>query len=219
MTVIAGLLIIVSGVLFLAGVVWLAIALLRKKSVRRSLGSIVLGVVVFVVGVILGVAGDNGEGSGTDGERASSDENKESDERGQKNDIAGLNEAVVSANWEVVVTGAPIKRKTLSSSFSTYEAAGVYLIVPLKVKSVGDEGSTISDWQIKLIDGLDREFDPADFSVQRAAGGGLFLEQINPGLEKSTALVFDVPIDKPSWTLEIRGALFSSRAYIDLGSF
>ena len=129
-----------------------------------------------------------------------------------------IGQAVTSANWEVVVPSRPTTAKTVTEGFFEESAAGIFVIVPILVKNVGDEGSTFSDWQLKLIDERNREFDAASYTAQSAAGGGLFLEQINPGLSKSTVVAFDVSPEATSFKLKVQGALFTKSAFIDIGT-
>ena len=60
MEILGGLVILVSILAFWGGVGWLIISLFRKKSVRRSLGLVLLGIVLLPIGIVLMVAGGGG---------------------------------------------------------------------------------------------------------------------------------------------------------------
>ena len=57
MEILGALVLFVSVLAFWGGVGWLIVSLLRKKSVRRSLGLVLLGVVLLPIGIVLAVAG------------------------------------------------------------------------------------------------------------------------------------------------------------------
>jgi hypothetical protein len=131
--------------------------------------------------------------------------------------VAGIGDAVTTANWRITVPATPIRTDAVGSGFLGETTQATFVVVEIEITNIGDDGSTFSDWQVSLFDGLDREFDPADYSTQAAVGGGFFLEQTNPGITRSGFVVFEVPARSINLTLEIRGALFSPSARISLG--
>ena len=54
------LVILVSVLAFWGGVGWLIVSLFRKKSVRRSLGMVLVGVVLLPIGIVVMIAGGDG---------------------------------------------------------------------------------------------------------------------------------------------------------------
>ena len=130
---------------------------------------------------------------------------------------AGIGQSIISANWQVMVPRPPTKAPSLSQGFQSAQAKGVFIVVPLTVRNIGNEGSTFFKRQVKLRDSLGREFDAGDLTVQSAAGDGLYLEEINPGLSISTVVAFDVPKNAAGLQLKIEGALFSDPAFVNLG--
>ncbi len=62
MQIVGGLLIFASVLAFWGGIGWLIVSLIRKGSVRRSLGIILLGMVLLPIGIVVMIAGgDNGD--------------------------------------------------------------------------------------------------------------------------------------------------------------
>lgn len=132
--------------------------------------------------------------------------------------LPAVGDTVVTANWEVGIPEAPHKVRHLSHSFYTANTAGFFVVVPLTIKNIGQETSTFSSWQLKLLDAQDRKYDPAEWGAQLAAGGeSLFLKQINPGLSHTTVVVFEVPEDGSGFQLQIQGSLAAKSANIRIG--
>lgn len=132
-------------------------------------------------------------------------------------ETGAIGQSVRTANWEIIVTTAPEVRDFVGEGFSRHQAAGKYVVVPLSITNVGNEGSTFNRWQVELRDVEDRTFDVAPYSVLSAVGSDLFLEQINPGLTHNTQVVFDVPRNIHSFRLKVKGALFEEYAIVELG--
>ena len=63
MDVLGALLVLLSFVVFLGGVIWLIVALIRRQARRIPLLTILAGPVLFIVGVIFLVAFDSGDDS------------------------------------------------------------------------------------------------------------------------------------------------------------
>ena len=60
MQIVGALVIFASVLAFWGGVGWLIVSLIRKRSVRRSLGIILLGVVLLPIGIVVMIAGGDG---------------------------------------------------------------------------------------------------------------------------------------------------------------
>ena len=136
---------------------------------------------------------------------------------GDEPEAVSIGQPAKTANWQVIVPEPPEVTDVVGRGIIAEKAAGQFVIVRLELTNIGDKGSTFSDWQLELVDEENRIHKPADFSVQSAAGGGLFLEQLNPGVSKSVLVVFDVARDVDKLRLKVQGALFSDPAIIDLG--
>lgn len=93
---------------------------------------VLVGLIIVVVIIVAVATG----GSGSEQEQGSA--------------VAGMGEPVRTANWEVVVPSSPSLAQTLGEGFTEEEAAGKFVIVPISITNVGNQGSTFSDWQLKL---------------------------------------------------------------------
>jgi len=72
------------------------------------------------------------------------------------------------------------------------EADGIFLVIELRMKNVGDESLDLSSRPFRVVDSQDREFE-TDTAAMAYVENSIVFEQLNPGLEKQGVLVFDVP--------------------------
>ncbi|MFH1142002.1 MAG: DUF4352 domain-containing protein [Chloroflexota bacterium] len=130
--------------------------------------------------------------------------------------VPGIGSAVIAANWEVSVSKSPSRVSSLSNRFSSTSTDGQFVLVPIHIRNVGKDSSTFSDSQLKIKDSQGREYDAAPYSVQSLVDGGLFLEQINPGLSHETTVVFELPKDATGLVLLVQGRMLSKTSMIKL---
>lgn len=91
------------------------------------------------------------------------------------------------------------------------KADGVFVVVALEVTNRASESFTISSNLFTLTDGQGRSFDVDTDGVSYAENSIIF-EQLNPDVTTSGVVVFDVPTDQESRTLEIAPASILSTA-------
>ena len=95
---------------------------------------------------------------------------------------------------------------------------GKFIKVRFTVKNVGKKMKTLTD--LKLFDNEDREFVTYDesFGYIEEEEELFLLENINPGMEKTCTVVYEVPKDSKDFILEITNLEWTSdKAYISLG--
>ena len=95
---------------------------------------------------------------------------------------------------------------------------GKFIKVRFTVKNVGKEMKTITD--LRLFDNEDREFTiySESFGYIEDEEELFLLDNINPGLERTYTVVYEVPADSKDFILEITNLEFmSDKAYISLG--
>ncbi len=95
---------------------------------------------------------------------------------------------------------------------------GKFIKVRFTVKNVGKEMKTLTD--LKLFDNEDREFVTYDesFGYIEEEEELFLLENINPGMEKTCTVIYEVPKDSKDFILEITNLEWTSdKAYISLG--
>lgn len=145
----------------------------------------------------------------------------------QGTSIQQVNETeVLNADTHDVVTLDNISYEVVevakASSADGYRANGIFVVVTLSMENKGNQPGEVIENNFRLIDSQDRQF-----STDRCLCGGDRLynyESINPGLEMTKRIVFDVPLsENEHYLLEIGNKGFSNSdptqvVHIDLGS-
>ena len=95
---------------------------------------------------------------------------------------------------------------------------GKFIKVRFTVKNIGKEVKTITD--LRLFDNEDREFMTYSsiFGYIEEGEELLIADNINPGLERTYTVIYEVPTDSKGFILEVTNLEFmSDKAYISLG--
>lgn len=115
-----------------------------------------------------------------------------------------------TANWEIVVLEKP------TILVQNRDFRGTPVAVKVRVKNVGNEGSTIYGFQFELEHGTGRVYKTTSVYSDKA----LSAEDINPGLQYEGYVLFDVPssalVQNKWWRLVVDGAMFQDSAIIQL---
>lgn len=99
------------------------------------------------------------------------------------------------------------------------ESDGVFLIVTLSMTNVGDESLDLTSNVFSAIDSQDREFD-VDSDALIYLENSIDFEQLDPGLEKTGVIVFDVgPGDEYNLRIEPAGIFSNAEPHeVELGT-
>ena len=109
---------------------------------------------------------------------------------------------------------------TLGSEYFNQTANGVFLIVEVRVKNNGQKAMMIDTNLFSLVDGeivYDSDGTASTYANTDESGTnlGFFLENLNPGLEKTGNVVFDVPqsiIDGATKQLKVTTGFFGTES-------
>ena len=109
---------------------------------------------------------------------------------------------------------------TLGSEYLNQTANGVYLVVEVRVKNNGQKAMMIDTNLFSLVDGeivYDSDGTASMYANTDESGTnfGFFLENLNPGLEKTGNVVFDVPqsiIDSSTKQLKVTTGFFGTES-------
>ncbi|MFE6307402.1 DUF4352 domain-containing protein [Nocardiopsis sp. NPDC057823] len=116
---------------------------------------------------------------------------------GAQETSVGLGEPADLGQWRVTIESIET-----ASSYEETSPQGEFKLVALTVENIGTESTTFDSSALSLID--------ADGNTHSASTTGsedsLFLEQINPGNQKSGTAVFDVPEGTEITAVEIQDA-------------
>lgn len=133
-------------------------------------------------------------------------------------DKASVGRTIKAGTWEVTLTAVAEKIKVVGKGDITYQAKGVYIVVPLKVSNVGSEMQLLGAEEIAVSDAQGREFRPTVSAVQVAYGLPRGMEIIldSPlaaGASRESIIIYDVPPDATGLQLVLKG----SEDRLDLG--
>jgi len=150
------------------------------------------------------------------------EEPAEEAEVGSKDNPYSINESIIinnEVNWKILSAedlGGTLEAIDRWSDDKT--TTGKFIKVRFTVKNVGKEMKTITD--LRLFDNEDREFTiySESFGYIEDEEELFLLDNINPGLERTYTVVYEVPADSKDFILEITNLEFmSDKAYISLG--
>jgi len=157
----------------------------------------------------------NNSGSSTSSIGAVKTDSKEVQKAYQKGDT------VTVGNFSYQV-GEAIQKPTVGNQYTSRDADGIYEILSLTLRNNDKEFRYADSNMFKLIDDQGRSFvvsTEATTAYSMSNGGKLdfFLKQVNPGVEVSGVLIFDIPKDARGLKLEVSGGFGSSeKEYITL---
>jgi hypothetical protein len=113
----------------------------------------------------------------------------------------------------------------ISGPIELQEPDGRYVVITMTIKNVGNESVRLSSNEFTLLDSQNREFDADTRAMTyldsdgRIQADAINFQQVQPGLETSGAIVFDVgPGDEYKLQIEPAGALSTADPqYVELG--
>jgi hypothetical protein len=176
----------------------------------------IIFVILIVVGVIAGAGKSNNSSSNTNNAANTASGNNQAETK----TVAKLNEPVTDSDLVFTATAVDTAT-TLGNQYTKKDAQGMFQIITLKIENKGKETKTVDSSMISLTDSQGRKFDRS-IEGQTAKGLSqgkvdLFLQQVQPGLNVTGDIVFDVPKDATGLKLLVKGSYFGKGQEIDLG--
>ncbi|MCX6782907.1 MAG: DUF4352 domain-containing protein [Candidatus Levybacteria bacterium] len=176
----------------------------------------IIFVILIVVGVIAGSGKSNNSSSNTNNAANTASGNNQAETK----TVAKLNEPVTDSDLVFTATAVDTAT-TLGNQYTKKDAQGMFQIITLKIDNKGKETKTVDSSMISLTDSQGRKFDRS-IEGQTAKGLSqgkvdLFLQQVQPGLNVTGDIVFDVPKDATGLKLLVKGSYFGKGQEIDLG--
>lgn len=93
---------------------------------------------------------------------------------------------------------------------------GRFLYITATIENTGDDAFFIDT--PKVVDSREREFDHNSDGVMLIPDDSrCVLEELNPGISRTCAWIYEVPADATGLGLKVGGALFDKAAVVDLG--
>jgi len=177
--------------------------------------SLFAGRLVGDVGTAAGSGGDDDQGTeesdagATDGGTAEADEADDVDEEAES--PAGP-QTLTLGSWEITIT-AHESVPSLATTFETYSARGVFLVVYMTVTNTGNDPGAFPYDDLRVTTDEDRTYNYASeptFGFQIGTYNISLYEDLQPGLAYETAVVFDVPPDASGLALTTTGQAFEA---------
>lgn len=176
----------------------------------------IIFVILIVIGVVAGAGKSNNSSSNTNNAANTASGNNQAETKA----VAKLNEPVTDSDLVFTATAVDTAT-TLGNQYTKKDAQGMFQIITLKIENKGKETKTVDSSMISLTDSQGRKFDRS-IEGQTAKGLSqgkvdLFLQQVQPGLNVTGDIVFDVPKDATGLKLLVKGSYFGKGQEIDLG--
>ncbi|MEB7746245.1 DUF4352 domain-containing protein [Staphylococcus equorum] len=177
-----------------------------KKGLFGCLGCLgVVVVIVIIIAIISAVMGGGDSGGESGGKSDSSKDEKKELSIGEKVKVDDLEYTVNSIETS----------DTVGNQYTSSKANGKYIVADVTVKNNGDESITIDTSLFKILNGDATNGADAEASTNANPSDiGFFLEQLNPGTEKTGKVVFDVSADtaeSDKTKMQVRSGMFGSQ--------
>ncbi|TQM26355.1 DUF4352 domain-containing protein [Nocardia bhagyanarayanae] len=183
---------------------------------------ILIGGFVLLCGGCFGIVGlaSSGSGGGNNSSTASAPPaiaapGRESNAPDPRDVIAPAGSPVRDGKFEFQVTRVDPPVAKVGTGMFEQKARSEFVVIHIDITNVGDEPRSYFDSNQTLIDDQGREF-ANNSSAARALDSDTVEYDLNPGLEISVALVFDVPVGTIPTTLQLHDSLFSGGAKVAL---
>jgi Domain of unknown function (DUF4352) len=158
-------------------------------------------IVLIVLGIIVGAL------SGGDSDTASTDstetKSEVKDNKKEEKKAHAIGDEVTVGKLTYTVNGVE-ETDTLSSVLGDKQSSGKYVVVDLTLKN-GDKKSRFVDGEMFRIIGSDgTEFSSdAELDMYVNEDVGFFLEEVNPKMDKTGKVVFELPAEETGYNLQV----------------
>jgi hypothetical protein len=130
----------------------------------------------------------------------------------------GLNQPARDGKFEFTATGVDCSKTTLGSDPISTEAQGVFCLVSVNVKNIGNEAQTLDATSQHGYDAQGKKYSTdTQAEMYLPNGGGALFNQLNPGNSVDGQLVFDVPSGTKITKLELHDSAFSDGVDVTIG--
>jgi len=127
--------------------------------------------------------------------------------------IAGVGDEVNVGNFIYKVNGVKFS-KSVGNQFAQERADGIFLLVDLTITNTSSETRLIDNALFKLQDQSNVSYEPSSegsTALELSGAKTLFLKQCQPNIPTKGVLVFEVPNQKESYTLNLSGGFWSAK--------
>ncbi|GGK61177.1 Mpr protein [Sphaerisporangium melleum] len=140
---------------------------------------------------------------------------KNEDKKDSEPDVPGIGQVVKDGKFAFKVTKLA-KATRVGGDFLHKDAQGVFWLINVTVKNIGDEPqSFIGDTQ-KLFDAKGREYSASSEAALYLENSKSLYEEINPGNTVKGVVLFDLPKNVKPAEIELHDSMFSGGVKVDL---
>jgi Domain of unknown function (DUF4352) len=183
-----------------------------------------IGILVAIF-VIIGVASGGGSpavsssGGSNETSNETSNDAPNGTSSGESATGAKIGTPVRDGKFEFTVTKVRCGVPSVGPEGLEQAAQGQFCLVSLKVTNIGDKPQTLDASSQYGYDGQNRKLnaDGAAGILANPAGGGAFLNDINPGNSANAVVVFDIPKNGKLTKLELHDSPFSGGVDVSVG--
>lgn len=179
----------------------------------KKIGKFILWVigVFIIVGVIGSLMGDDGDSTKSkNSTTASSEVNSEAKntEQEEEKNFHAIGEKVEVGKLAYIVSNVETTNEIKSDNEYIEPATtdGQFVVIDIEAFNNDKKTRMVDSSMFKIKDNQGREFEPTvETEVMMALGdfADFFLQDINPGISKTGKLVFELPSDATSFSLEV----------------
>lgn len=136
----------------------------------------------------------------------------------QETSVFRIGDTITTKNFEITINGKEILSEVSDSTgYLKYSADGVYLVLDVSYKNISDKMETLDNSSFQITSG-DSNYSPSSLL---ANDDDIFHDRLNPGIDKTGKIFFDIPENvatSEGLTLKISSSIFSNSgsATIDL---
>lgn len=168
--------------------------------------------IIFGVFIVIGVIGSMGEDDNASNETATEvnaeDEGSKVEPKKEEAKTYQVGDLVKTGELAYKVTNVTSTNELKSDNqfIESATTSGQFIVIDIEAYNNDSKARMIDSSMFKVKDDQKREFEPSnDSEVMMVVDGAMdfFLQDINPGLSKTGQLVFELPADASSYTLEV----------------
>ncbi|RVX40123.1 uncharacterized protein DUF4352 [Nonomuraea polychroma] len=128
---------------------------------------------------------------------------------------AGIGTVVRDGDFSFKVTKTE-QLARVGNEFLGTDAQGVFLLVHVTVKNIGDEAGSFFGANQKLFDAKGREYEASSEAAIYLKDSKSLYEKINPGNSVKDVVLFDIPKNMKPTEIELHDSLFSQGVRVSL---
>ncbi|MDK8181176.1 DUF4352 domain-containing protein [Paenibacillus sp. UMB4589-SE434] len=182
-----------------------------KKGLKWAL---LIVAVLIVIGIYAGQNGDKSSTASVGNKSVDTTTAKEKAEKPKEEEKPELSKTGVSSDVTIQVDGLETASTLGNNQFATAEAQGIFKVVQVTLLNGQKDAISVTNSSFTLVDDQGREFEASTEAVLALSSSTgkekkktFMFEKINPGIQVTGYIAYDVPKDAKGFTLQARGGM------------